>query len=220
MAERDAPGGAEGRTLAWRGRLVGVQPRIRLTRSYDQRSHSYLGYALRIDGELAGTPRIFSVGIGKVAQEKWALQAGDVASGLGVALADPRLEAVDVYRASKLRLIERTTSLPPAPPPWLGVPPPLTIYRERGHRRLDVRTYEARCTACLWGCRMAVELILDQWKPDRRRYRFETFCYGPKSCPSYRAGPTRKAQGRKSYMVYEEEDWVDEEETRHRGEND
>jgi hypothetical protein len=30
----------------------------------------------------------------------------------------------------------------------------------------------------MWGCLMAVEMIVDQWNPDRRRYRTETFCYG------------------------------------------
>ena len=49
-----------------------------------------------------------------------------------------------------------------------------------------------------------------------REHRFETFCYGPKSCPAYRAGPTRKVPGRKG-MRWEEEDWVDEEATAHRG---
>lgn len=55
---------------------------------------------------------------------------------------------------------------------------------------------------------MPVTLIIDQWKPDIRRYRFETFCYGPKSCPLYQAGPTRKVPGRRG-MAQEEEDWVD-----------
>jgi len=127
---------------------------------------------------------------------------------------------VDLYRTSRLKLLERGPPGQPEGPPWIGLPATLPEYRERGHRRLDARTYEAKCTACLWGCRMAVELIIDQWNPSRRRHRFETFCYGPKSCPSYRVGPTRKAQGRKSYMVHEEEDWVDEEETRHRGADD
>lgn len=35
--------------IQWRGTLTSVQPRIRLSRSFDQRSHSYLGYVLRID---------------------------------------------------------------------------------------------------------------------------------------------------------------------------
>lgn len=64
---------------------------------------------------------------------------------------------------------------------------------------------------------MPVELIVDQWNPRVRGHRFETFCYGPKSCPAYRAGPTRKAPGRKKGMQWEEEDWVDEGATAHRG---
>ena len=68
-------------------------------------------------------------------------------------------------------------------------------YRERGHRRLDVRTYEAKCVTCIWAYRMPVETIIDQWNPSVREHRFETLCYGPKSCPLYRAGPTRKVPG-------------------------
>jgi hypothetical protein len=36
--------------IAWSGAVTAVQPRIRLTRSFDERSHTYLGYLLRIDG--------------------------------------------------------------------------------------------------------------------------------------------------------------------------
>ena len=93
------------------------------------------------------------------------------------------------------------------------------VYRERGHRRLDARTYKSKCLHCIWGCRMPVEMIIDQWNPGQVRYRFETFCYGPKSCPSYRAGATRKVPGRKG-MTWEEKDWVDEDATAHRGEDD
>jgi len=35
---------------------------------------------------------------------------------------------------------------------------------------------------------MPVEMIVDQWNPRVRKYRFAPFCYGPKSCPLYRAG--------------------------------
>ena len=60
---------------------------------------------------------------------------------------------------------------------------------------------------------MPVEMIIDHWNPSQKRYRFETFCYGPKSCFLYRA--TRKVPGRKG-MSYTEEDWVDEDATSHR----
>jgi len=203
--------------LAWQGRLISVQPRIRLTRSFDERTHSYLGYALRVDGEVSGTAKVFSVGIGKAAQAKLELQVGDVVSGLAIPVADPRHEPVDLYRSSRLRVAERASGAVPPSPPLMGVPPALPVYRERGHRRLDARTYEAKCSACIWGCRMPVELIIDHWNPSRRKHRFETFCYGPKSCTFYRAGATRKVQGRKPGMVHEEQDWVDEDATRHRG---
>ena len=38
--------------LSWQGRVLGVQPRIRLLRSFDERTHNYLGYVLRIEGSL------------------------------------------------------------------------------------------------------------------------------------------------------------------------
>jgi hypothetical protein len=99
------------------------------------------------------------------------------------------------------------------------VPPELETYRSRGHRRLDTRTYDAKCTTCIWGCRMPVEMIIDHWNPSKKWYRFETFCYGPKSCAIHKAGPTRKVPGRKG-MSYTEEDWVDEDATAHRGPDD
>jgi hypothetical protein len=206
--------------LAFVGRVLSVQPRIRLTRSFDERSHSYLGYALRLDGEIGGRLGEFSVGIGPTAQARHEFEAGDRVSGLAVPVTDPRLEPVEFYRTSRLRVIARAADERPAAPPWLGVPPALAVFRERGHRRLDPRTYESKCTTCVWGCRMPVEIIVDQWNPSRRRYRFETFCYGPKSCPLYRPGSIRKVQGRKPDMVYDEEDWVDEDATGHRGPDD
>ena len=62
---------------------------------------------------------------------------------------------------------------------------------------------------------MPVEMTIDQLDPGRKRYRFETFCYGPKSCPLYKPGPTRKVPGRKG-MSWKEEDWVDADATAHR----
>jgi hypothetical protein len=102
-----------------------------------------------------------------------------------------------------------------SPPPWQGVPPDLQTYRDRGHRRLAARTFDTQCRDCLWGCRMPVTMIIDPWQPQRKRYRFEAFCYGPKSCSRYKPGPTRKVPGRKG-MTWVEEDWVDEDATAHR----
>ncbi len=77
-------------------------------------------------------------------------------------------------------------------------------------------TYKSKCMRCIWGAKMPVKIIVDQWEPSKVKYRFETFCYGPKSCKFYKPGPKRRVTGRKG-MVWIEEDWIDEEETAHRG---
>jgi len=200
--------------LSWQGEVTSIQPRIRLLRSFDQKSHSYLGYALRINGSVGEEEREFFVGIGKGAQAKHMFRVGDVVSGECLPVQDKSIEVVEFYKVSKLKLMVRKEELSGAPP-WLGIPPDLETYRARGHRRLEVRTYESKCQSCIWGCKMAVEMTIDQWNPSKKKYRQETFCYGPKSCSFYKAGPTRKVPGRKG-MTWEEEDWVDEEATAHR----
>ena len=210
---------AKSAKVIWTGQVLSVQPRIQLSRSFDQRSHSYLGYALRLEGAVDGHEGVFSVGIGPGAQAKHEFRVGDEVEGAAMAVADPRAESVEFYKASGLRVIARGEEFAPSGPPWLGLPPDLPAYRTRGHRRLAARTYTSRCSTCIWGCRMAVEMIIDQWKPDVKRYRYETFCYGPKSCRLYAAGPTRKVPGRRG-MTWEEEDWIDEEAISHRGDNE
>ena len=204
-----------GDKLAWQGELLSVQPRIRLTRSFDQSSHTYLGYALKVRGIVGSEAREFLVAVGQGAHAKHQFQAGAAVSGDALPVPDARLETAEFYKVSKLKVgapeaVEETT-----PPPWRGVPPPLEVYRERGHRRLAARTFNEKCGSCIWGCRMPVELIIDQWNPGRRRYRTETFCYGPRSCRLYQAGPARTVPGRRG-MTYTEEDWVDDEATSHR----
>jgi len=62
-------------------------------------------------------------------------------------------------------------------------------------------------------------MIIDKWKPHLREFRNEAFCYGPKNCSLYKAGAKRTVPGRNE-MLDVEEDWVDEEATRHRAEAD
>ncbi len=205
--------------VAWFGRLVAVQPRIRLIRSFDERWHDYPGYVLRIDGTCGGNTGEFLIAVGRVTHEKYQFRAGMELSGLSVPVNDPRLETAGYYKTSRIKIEKSGEDTPPKGPPFLQVPPELQTYRERGHRRLNARTYETKCPTCIWGCRMPVELIIDNWKPWIKKYRSETFCYGPKSCPLYRAGATRKVPGR-SGMSWEEADWIDEEVTSHRPPDD
>lgn len=202
--------------VAWSGRLVAVQPRIRLTRSFDERNHSYHGYVLRIDGTFGNETGEFLVAVGKGAHEKHRFRAGMYLGGLSVPVDDPRLEIAGFYKTSRIRIDKDVDAGLPSKPPFQGVPPNLEIYRSRGHRRLDTKTYECKCSTCMWGCLMPVEIIVDHWNPSKKKYRFEAFCYGPKSCPLYRAGATRKVPGRAG-LTWEEEDWVDEDATSHRG---
>lgn len=201
--------------IRWTGRLASVQPRIRLTRSFDERSHSYLGYVLRVDGVIESQTREFLVGIGTGAQAKHGFQAGDSVEGECSPVENPQIEPAEFYKASKLKILARSNLDPIQPPPWLGIPKDLNTYRQRGHRRLDARTYTSKCRNCIWGCKMAVEMIIDKWNPQQRRYRTETFCYGPKSCLFYKAGRTRKVPGRKG-MTWEEPAWLDDDVTSHR----
>jgi hypothetical protein len=184
-----------------------VQPRIRLGRSFDQRSHTYLGYALRVRGNIGSEVREFLVGVGESAHAKHQFQVGDTVSGEAPPVANPRLETVEFYKVSNLKDTVREVA---------EETPPLSVYRERGHRRLAARTYEEKCTTCTWGFQMAAEMIIDHWNPSKRHYRTETFCYGPCYCPLYRSGPARKVPGRHG-MSYTEEDWVDDEATSRRG---
>jgi hypothetical protein len=204
--------------LSWFGTIISFQPRIRLFRSFDQRSHTYLGYSISIHGSINGEERDFSVGIGKYAQSKYQFKVGDEISGESLPVTDPKKEPVEFYKTCKLKLI-RSSQTTTTYPPWHDVAVELEEYRERGHRRLSAKTYDTQCKSCKWGCRMSVEMIIDQWNPHIKCYRFETFCYGPKSCHLYKAGPKRTVPGRKG-MTWEEPDWIDEEETNRREEDE
>lgn len=203
--------------LAFEGVITSVQPRIRLTRSFDEASHTYLGYAIFLQGTIGAEEREFSIGVGKAAHEKHQFRIGDRLSGFCLPVLDERKEPVEFYKVSGLKKLASSSTDPEAPPPWHDLCPDLETYRSRGHRRLDARTYAAKCQSCMWGCRMPVEIIIDNWNPKGKvNYRMETFCYGPLSCKLYKAGPKRQVEGRAG-MVYVEEDWVDEMQVEHRG---
>jgi hypothetical protein len=198
------------------GLIVAVQPRIRLLRSFDQRQHNYPGYALLVENAL--DRKQVWIGVGPAAHAKFSFCAGGDFSAEVEPVANPDLEPVDYYKAAKI--LYTPGNLPPGtPPPWFGVPPDLPTYRARGHRRLDAHTYDSVCYLCIWGCRMAVEMTMDQWNPEKKQYRKETFCYGPKSCPKFQPGPIREVPGRNG-TTWLEEDWVDEDATSHRGPED
>ena len=151
--------------LTFTGKVISVQPRIRLIRSFDEVSHNYLGYAILLNGTIGEEEREFSIGIGKAAHEKHQFKIGDEISGACVPVADERLEPVEFYKVSKLKKLKETTSVNFEPPPWEDICPELETYRRRGHRRLAARTYSTKCSTCMGGCWMPVEIIIDNWNP-------------------------------------------------------
>lgn len=104
--------------LPWSGQLHSIQPRIRLTRSFDERYHSYLGYSLLIEGVIDDKDAKLTIGIGKGAQQKNQFQVGDEISGESLPVANQQIESVEYYKSSKLKLISHATSDAPTPPPW------------------------------------------------------------------------------------------------------
>ena len=129
--------------------------RIRLTRSFDQRSHTYMGYALKVSGRVGSEAREFLVRVRQGAHTKQHYRAGNAVSGDALPVPDARLETVEFYKVSNLRVGLPEHEDEATPPPWRGPPPPLAVYRERGHRRLAARTFQQKCWDCIWdaGCR-------------------------------------------------------------------
>lgn len=136
---------------AWSGRLVAVQPRIRLIRSFDERNHSYQGYVLLVDGRCGDESGQSLIAVGAGAHEKYRFCAGMELSGFSVPVDDPRLETAGFYKTSGIRVLKPFEPGSSPLPPFLGVPPEMDTYRSRGRRRLDARTYESKCLTVLFG---------------------------------------------------------------------
>ena len=120
--------------IVWSGVILAVQPRIMLTRSFDERTHSYLGYLLRTEGAIGLENRQFLVAVGKAAHAKHQFHVGDSLCGVGASVADPHLEAADLYKVSRLKFQNRAAASVFEPPPWLDLAPDLETYRHRGWR--------------------------------------------------------------------------------------
>lgn len=205
--------------VSFSGKVLGVQPRIRLMRSFSERAHTYQGYNLFIDPDNNHSSAPLIIAIGKSAHLKNQFQQNNIISGAGVEVHDTRLEIATLYKVSRLKKKGMESDNSTKPPPCYNCPPDLKVYKERGHRRLNARTYSTKCSFCMWGCKMPVALIVDHWNPSDKKYRFETFCYGPGSCPLFNSGPARKLYGRNG-MTAIEDDWVDAQDTAHRGPDD
>jgi len=90
--------------VPWSGRIVSVQPRIRLTRSFDQLYHSYQGYVLRIHGTCGDQTGEFLIAVGKGANEKHRFCTGMHLSGFSSPVDNTRLETAGFYKTSGIKI--------------------------------------------------------------------------------------------------------------------
>jgi hypothetical protein len=193
--------------VAFRGEVLAVKARIRLIRSFDQISHQYQGYTLCLASLDTQSGEVLRVAIGPATHEKHQFQIGDLISGKAQPVPDAKSEWANLHKASGIKLERRGPPEQQRPAdPEGGLAPPLDAYRENGHRRLDPHTCVTKCGRCPWGLTMPTEIIIDQWNPSKKRWRLETHCYGPRDCARYRAGAPRKVPGRKSWMVWVDDD--------------
>jgi hypothetical protein len=202
--------------IKWAGRITAVQPRTRVWRYVtNNRTHYHIGYNLFLIGDNGP----FSVAISEKQQEKVRLRIGDSVTGTAWPKKHPKREAADFYRAGSLKVVRRAAEIgPDTGPPWTSPVPALSVYEERGARMLPPACWRGKCYSCIWANKAAVEI---QWCFDKdiKKYRLETFCYGPKSCPNYAMGKPRSVpyrggrsgldEGCLDEMITSHRDWDD-----------
>jgi hypothetical protein len=176
----------------WQGEIVSIQPRARVWRYLsDNRTHYLLGYNLFLSGSSSEGKNQFSVAISEKQQQKGMFRIGDVVEGTAWTKKYEEREFADYYRAGSLKILGRgTPDLIKSTPPWIIDIPEMRTYEERGARMLSKSLWKTKCFKCVWANMSNVEI---QWDFDKniKKYRFETFCYGPKSCRLYKMGRPR-----------------------------
>jgi hypothetical protein len=176
----------------WQGEIVSIQPRTRVWRYLtDNRTHYHLGYNLFVEGCSSEGEKQYTVAISEKQQLKMLFRIGDVIEGTAWTKQYAEREFADYYRSGSFKILNRSVdSLEILAPPWIMLPPTMQTYQERGARLLSKRLWETKCFKCIWANMANIEI---QWDFDKdiKKYRFETFCYGPRSCKLYKMGRAR-----------------------------
>lgn len=180
--------------VRWRGEIQAVQCRAWVWRyKTDNRTHHHLGFNLWIEGEVAGQAGKFIVAVSDTQHRKMRFRIGDFLRGTAWPCMKAAHEIADYYRAGGFKIISRPDGqLEHTKSPFANTLPPLEVFEARGARMLDQKQWRRACMTCMWANKSAVEI---EYKFGRvKRYRKETFCYGPKSCPLYKMGKPRPVQ--------------------------
>lgn len=176
----------------WQGKIVSIQPRTKVWRYLtDNRTHYHLGYNIFIEGQSSDFKKQFTVAISEKRQLKGLFRIGDMLEGTAWTKKYEEREFADYYRAGSIKLLDRiNVEFEVIPPPWIMIPPSIQTYEDRGAKMLSKSLWETKCFKCIWANMANVEI---QWDFDKdiKKYRLETFCYGPKSCKYYKMGKPR-----------------------------
>jgi hypothetical protein len=173
----------------------------------DNRTHHHLGFNLFVKGEADCQEGNFIVAVSDAQHRKLRFRIGDVFSGTAWPCLNARHDIADYYRAGQFRALARSDGqADPETPPFTGLLPPLEVFHLRGARMLDARLWKRKCFICMWANKSAVEI---EYRFGRvKRYRQETFCYGPRLCSIYDMGPPRQVPYFGDYPSIDE-GWMD-----------
>ncbi|MDD4078023.1 MAG: hypothetical protein PHT03_08670, partial [Bacilli bacterium] len=134
----------------------------------------------------------FVVAISEKQLQDSSFRIGDVIKGTAWTKMYPEREYADYYRTGALTRIIAAAGNTPVNinlPPWRITPPDLKTYEWRGARMLSLKSWKNECFQCVWA-NMANVTIEYNWGKTQK-HRFESFCYGPKSCKLYKMGRPR-----------------------------
>jgi hypothetical protein len=216
---RVAHSGNESARIRWQGQIESVQCRAWVWRyQMHNRTHHHLGFNLWVIGEADGREGRFIVAVSDTQHTKMRFRIGDVVKGTAWTCIKAKHDIADYYRAGGFRVLSRAnTKNESMGPPFTSLLPSIETFGIRGARMLDAKLWRKQCFQCMWANKSAVEIEYKFGKV--RRYRKETFCYGPKSCSIYDMGPPRPVQ----YFEigpFMDEGWMDDLCTELRGEDD
>lgn len=200
--------GDDSNKIIWEGTIKSIQPRTRVWRYVtDNRTHYHIGYNLFLTGESEEGLTEFSVAISEKQQLKSNFQIGDKIQGTAWTKKYPEREFADYYRAGVMKTIEKNNDFVERICPWNGCLPGMDVYEYRGARMLSKSLWKGKCFTCYWASMSNVEI---EWDFDRsiKKYRFESFCYGPKSCQFYKIGKPRAVPYKNRDSAYDT-GWLD-----------
>jgi hypothetical protein len=204
--------------INWCGTVIAIQPRTTVWRyRLDNRTHYHRGYNLFLDGEVDGCFKQFAVAISEKQQQKIKFRIGDKAQGSAWTKMYDFSDYADYYRAGSLKSLKKAETTENTSPPFLIDPPEMSVYEARGARMLSAASYKGKCFQCAWATMSAVEIEYN-WGITKK-HRFESYCYGPKSCKLYKMGRPRAVPYKDCGSVYDT-GWMDDLCTERRGEDD